>query len=319
MKYPILALAALCTFSTSSFSNEATNTENMDSATSDIEREQPEHWSHLPFLGEKARELGYELPIPVGMNFYYNTQSVNYDATDNFNLGLEGTGWLGNINSDVVIPAEDVVITGEDQSFQLKIDAWVLPFLNVYGLIGHTKGEKNILADLSNAEGLPGGSFDGVVLPIPIDYTAYNVGLGTVLAGQAEIIPGMHPFIFTGVAAFTNSWTTTTDSKIQTYIGSVRVGQRHDVYGGKLAVMLGYNYQLINQNVTGSYVFNVPSPRGAPGSLTVDYDVNLVSSQSHNMSVSMVYDFGPNNEWNIFAEYGFLNWDQLIVSIGRRF
>ena len=287
------------------------------SDTTDIERKQPAHWSHLPIWGDKARELGYELPIPVGFNLYYNKQSVAYDAKDNFNLGLTGSGWLHNINANVVIPADDVIITGEDESIQLRADAWVLPFLNIYGLAGYTKGHKDILADLSNAEGL-GPNGINMVLPIPIEYTAYNLGVGAVLAGQAEVIPGMHPFIFTGVAAFTNSWTTTTDSTIQTYIGSIRMGQRYDVGGDKLAFLLGYNYQMINQKISGSYDFNVPL-FDKPGGLAIDYDVHLVSSESHKMSVSMVYDFGPNNEWNIFVEYGFLNWDQLLLSVGRRF
>ncbi|GIU47247.1 hypothetical protein TUM4438_25800 [Shewanella sairae] len=287
------------------------------SDTSDIERKQPAHWSHLPIWGDKARELGYELPIPVGFNIYYNKQSVAYDAKDNFNLGLTGSGWLNNINANVVIPAEDVIITGEDESIQLRADAWVLPFLNIYGLAGYTKGHKDILADLSNAEGLGPNGID-MVLPIPIEYTAYNLGVGAVLAGQAEVIPGMHPFIFTGVAAFTNSWTTTTDSTIQTYIGSIRMGQRYDVGGDKLAFLLGYNYQMINQKIGGSYDFNIPL-FNKKGGLAIDYDVHLVSAESHNMSVSMVYDFGPKNEWNVFLEYGFLNWDQVLLSVGRRF
>ncbi|GIU24970.1 hypothetical protein L2719_20695 [Shewanella schlegeliana] len=290
---------------------------NDNSDTTDIERKQPAHWSHLPIWGDKARELGYQLPIPVGLNIYYNKQSVAYDAKDNFNLGLRGSGWLNNLNANVVIPADDVIITGEDESIQLRADAWVLPFLNIYGLAGYTKGHKDILADLSNAEGLGNSGID-MVLPIPIEYTAYNLGLGAVLAGQAEVIPGMHPFIFTGVAAFTNSWTTTTDSTIQTYIGSIRMGQRYDVGGDKLAFLVGYNYQMINQKIGGSYDFNIPL-LGRPGGIAIDYDVHLVSSESHNMSVSMVYDFGPKDEWNVFIEYGFLNWDQLLLSVGRRF
>ncbi|MGS0681037.1 hypothetical protein ACVBIL_07760 [Shewanella sp. 125m-7] len=289
-----------------------------NSDTADIERQQPAHWSHLPIWGDKARELGYELPIPVGFNIYYNKQSVAYDAKDNFNLGLTGTGLFNKLNANVVIPADDVIITGEDESIQLRADAWVLPFLNVYGLAGYTKGHKDILADLSNAEIMINGSVTSnglnMVLPIPIEYTAYNLGLGAVLAGQAEVIPGMHPFIFTGVAAFTNSWTTTTDSTIQTYIASVRMGQRYDVGGDKLAFLVGYNYQMINQKIGGNYEFKT-----ALGALNIDYDVHLVSAESHNMSVSMVYDFGPKDEWNIFIEYGFLNWDQVLLSVGRRF
>lgn len=315
MKKHIFAATVLCTVALTAGANHSD--ENLDLSNTSIERQQPAHWSHLPIWGDKASELGYELPTPVGFNFYYNKQSVSYDAKDNFKLGLAGSGWLGNLNANVVIPAEDVIITGEDESIQLKVDAWVLPFLNIYALAGHTKGHKDILADLSNAEGL-GNNDINMVLPIPIEYSAYNLGLGAVVAGQAEVIPDMHPFIFTAVAAFTNSWTTTTDSKIQTYIGSLRMGQRHDVYGGKLAVMLGYNYQMINQKISGSYDFNIPTP-WKPGGIRIDYDVHLISAESHNMSVSMMYDFGPNNEWNLFVEYGFLNWDQLLLSVGRRF
>ena len=178
--------------------------------------------------------------------------------------------------------------------------------------MGQTKGHKNITVDPSGIDGplkfLP-------IFTLPIEYTAYNIGVGTVLAGQVEVIPGMHPFIFTGVMAFTNSWTTTTDSTIQTYIGSFRTGQRYAVPGGQLAVMLGYNYQLINQNVVGSYSFSDIGKNG----LDVDYDLDLKSEETGNMSVSMVYDFGPKQEWNMFLEYGFLNWNQVIFSIGRRF
>ncbi|QUM76964.1 hypothetical protein HWV00_12340 [Moritella sp. 24] len=270
---------------------------------------QEEHWSGLPFLGKKAREMGYQLPIPLGFNVFYNKQEVGYVAQDDFKLGLKGSGkgLIGRIDENIVIPAEDVDITGEDESIQLKVDAWILPFWNVYGLVGYTKGHKDININLQSL-GIP------LPLTLPIEYEAYNVGIGQVLAGQVEVIPGMHPFIFTGVMAFTNSWTTTTDSTIQTYIGSFRTGQRYAVPGGQLAVMLGYNYQLINQDITGSYTFDLDK-----NTLDVDYEVNLKSAETGNMSVSMVYDFGPKQEWNMFLEYGFLNWNQVIFSIGRRF
>jgi len=264
---------------------------------------QEEHWSGLPFLGKKAREMGYQLPIPLGFNVYYNKQEVGYTAQDDFKISLNG----GN---PIPIPKELIDITGEDESIQLKADAWILPFWNVYGLVGYTRGHKDIAMDLS-------GIMPGLTQPLvlPIEYEAYNVGIGNVLAGQVEVIPGMHPLIFTGVMAFTNSWTTTTDSTIQTYIGSFRTGQRYAVAGGQLAVLLGYNYQLINQNITGNYLF----PDVGRNGLDIGYDLDLKSTETSNMSVSMVYDFGPKQEWNMFLEYGFLNWNQVIFSIGRRF
>jgi len=269
---------------------------------------QEEHWSGLPFLGQKAREMGYQLPIPLGFNVYYNKQEVGYVAQDDFKLGFKKTNKRGQVTENTLpLPAELVTITGEDESIQLKVDAWILPFWNVYALAGYTKGFKTIGLDLSE-HGIPYFDFD-------LNYEAYNVGIGNVLAGQVEVIPGMHPFIFTGVVAFTNSWTTTTDSTIQTYIGSFRTGQRYTVPGGQLALLVGYNYQLINQNVTGSLEsFNI-----GPNQYELSYDVDLKSEETGNMSVSMVYDFGPKQEWNMFLEYGFLNWNQVIFSVGRRF
>lgn len=296
-----------------------------DDIRQQVERDKNEaHWSGLPVWGDKVREMGYELPIPVGIGIYMNSQEVEYVATDDFKIGATG-GLLGNLghkwNADCrssnscttnyAIPKSDVDIMGKDKSVQLRLDAWVLPFLNIYGLLGYTEGSKDIGVDLSNAE-MEGKPFpiESVRFTLPLEYKAYNVGIGAVLAGQVEIAEGINPLIITAAGAITNSWTTTTDSTILTTIGSVRVGQRYDVPYGKLAVLLGYQYQSISQNVTGDITIL---------DTKIDFDVDLESKETSNMSVAMVYDFGYQKEWNIMAEYSFLNWDQLIVALGYRF
>ncbi|WP_216613812.1 hypothetical protein [Vibrio mediterranei] len=131
------------------------------------------------------------------------------------------------------------------------------------------------------------------------------------------MIDGFNPIIVTAAGAVTNAWTTTTDSTILTKIGAVRVGQRYDVPYGKLTMLLGYQYQSIEQNVTGSLTDLQVGGLNLADELR--FDVNLKSKETSNMSLAAVYDFGYEKEWNLMAEYSFLNWNQLIVSMGYRF
>ena len=278
----------------------------------------PKHWSGLPLLADKASERGYQLPIPVGVTLFYNNIEADYIATDDFKVQVEG-GLLGLRGpNDYLVPAEDVSITGRDKSVQLKLDAWILPFWNVYGILGYTEGNKDIKAKLDNVEGLPcKESCNGVVLPIPINYTAKNFGLGTVLAGQIDPIVGDTPFTIMAIGAVIKAKTDTTDSLIKTKLASVRIGQRFDVAGDKLAWFLAYSHQSVRQNVTGEYSFK--GTELAPLMEDVKFDIDLAKKETKNISLSVNYDFGSQNEWNLYAEYGFLNWKHLIIGVGRRF
>ncbi|WOT03871.1 hypothetical protein [Shewanella youngdeokensis] len=291
---------------------------NDDLNASVTQQTSPKHWSHLPLLADKATERGHELPIPVGVTLFYNNIDADYKAENDFEVQVTG-GLLGFKGpNDYVVPAEDVSITGNDSSLQLKLDAWILPFWNVYGLVGYTEGSKDIRAKLDNVEGLPcGDACNGIVLPIPIRYTATNYGIGTVLAGQINSFVSDTPFTIMAVGALVKAKTNTTDSIIKTKLASVRVGQRYDLAGNKLAWFLAYSHQNVNQNVTGDYSF--AGTELAPLMEEVRFDIDLAKEETKNMSLSVNYDFGPRNEWNLYAEYGFLNWNHLIIGMGRRF
>lgn len=295
----------------------------VNSTANDLERQVEQeinetHWSGLPIWGDKLREMGYDLPIPVGFGIYMNSQDVEYVASDDFSVGAVG-GVLDprGKGSEYLIPAEDVSIKGQDKSIQMRLDAWVLPFLNLYVLAGYTKGDKDIVADLSNAtrNGKP-FSLD-VALPLKLEYEAYNYGFGGVLATQFQVIDDVNPLIVTLAGATTRSNTTVTDSVIKTNIASLRVGQRYEVPHGKLAILLGYQYQKISQNISGS-IDNL-SAGGIDLAEQLEFNVDLENKDTSNMSLAAVYDFGPQNKWNIMAEYSFLNWNQLLISTGYRF
>ncbi|MCW8335264.1 hypothetical protein [Vibrio paucivorans] len=277
------------------------------------------HWSNLPIWGEEVKKLGYELPLPIGLGVYFNNQDVNYVATDDFKVGATG-GLLGGLfgqQAGYIVPAEDVSITGQDTSVQLRADAWVFPFLNIYGLLGYTEGNKNIEADLSNAT-RNGSPFPvPVTIPIDLTYEAYNYGLGAVLASQVDVIESIDPIIVTFSAAYTRSKTTATDSYIDTKIASIRAGQKFELDDARLTVLLGFQYQNISQNVTGT--LDNLSVNGISIADELRFDVDITNQEISNLSLMANYDFGPSKRWNVLAEYSFLNWNQLIISAGYRF
>lgn len=281
-----------------------------------------EHWSGLPIWGVKAKELGYNLPLPLGIGLFANSQEVGYIAEEDFHLMAHG-GLLGGSSGSAgyIVPKSDVDITGKDQSVQLRADAWLLPFLNVYGLAGYTEGTKDITVLLKNAttdEGKPLPFLNKIKAPITfkLDYHAYNVGVGAVAATQFKVNKRIKPIIVTVSGAVTNSWTNMTDSTILTTVGALRVGQRYDTPIGEIGAFAGYQYQNIRQNISGS--INIDGSAGAIVK-ELDFQVGLRSQETHNASISMVYDLGLGDEWQVFAEYGFLNWKQVTVSAGYRF
>ena len=92
-----------------------------------------DRWSNfLPIWGRAACERGYVLPRPFGISFGYMHQDQPFDVNDVFVNGI-----------DVKTPGVAVVneVQNEESTYILRLDAWILPFWNVYGLLGRTNGQ----------------------------------------------------------------------------------------------------------------------------------------------------------------------------------
>ena len=88
-------------------------------------------WNYFfPIWGKKVVDKGFELPLPFGLNvqYLYNYQEI---TIGNLQLGVNGGG-LEDV-SDFIDVGFSTIATN---TVQLRPDLWVLPFLNVYGLIG---------------------------------------------------------------------------------------------------------------------------------------------------------------------------------------
>lgn len=95
-----------------------------------------EHWSGLPFMSDLARDHGIQLPEPLGL-------SVNYVAinrpsrVDRVRAGVNG----GDL---VELPSLAFEAEAKVQIVISRLDAWVLPMLNVYVLGGYVWNQSSV-------------------------------------------------------------------------------------------------------------------------------------------------------------------------------
>lgn len=99
--------------------------------------------SRLPFLKDKVGDV--ELPRPWGIGVDFYTMDQDYDI-DYLKFEIPGVS-LGDPSL--------LKVTNDIQHIDIKIDAWILPFLNVFAILGHV--ENDTIIDLSKApvQGLP--------------------------------------------------------------------------------------------------------------------------------------------------------------------
>jgi hypothetical protein len=143
--------------------------------------------SFLPILGQAACEHGYVLPRPFGISVGYMHQDQPFDVDDILVNGV-----------DVKTPGIAVVdqVDNEESTVTLRFDAWVLPFWNVYGLVGKTKGDAEGPLAVSVAPVLPGvcalpGTNCDINTTFTLSYEADVKGVGTTVAGGYKDFFGM--------------------------------------------------------------------------------------------------------------------------------
>lgn len=127
----------------------------------------------LPILGQKAHDAKARMPLPFGImvNALTGNQKLQLDdMTVGFGRYSTGVNPRMIDVSDIVVFDQTNVQTS---TFNLRLDAWLLPFLDVYGIVGQTK-KANI--DISLQKPFP--------LQINTDIVGTYVGYGLMLAGK---------------------------------------------------------------------------------------------------------------------------------------
>ena len=243
-----------------------------------------DRWSNfLPILGKDACELGYVLPRPFGISAGYMHQDQPFDVGGIFVNGI-----------DVKTPGVAVVdeVQNEETTYTLRADVWILPFWNIYGILGWTSGQAigplmldiepvfPVLCKLS-------GNNCSVDTTFNLNYKANVRGYGTTIAGGYKDFFGMIDF----------NWTTAdldislTDAKAK--VISSRIG-----WNGKLGwftgvLWVGVMYQDISQTL------DLPLDIGED---TLLVTIDQSTQEAYNYVIGGQWDI--NRSFSILAEIG---------------
>lgn len=136
------------------------------------------HWSGLPIWGKaEAEKYGFELPLPIGLSATYYAQKEGFRMPE-LKLGSHG-GRLLDVGGLIRVP--DIKIS--ENAKLLRLDGWVLPFLDVYALVGDVSGSADIAIAPAFFPPKSSPKFN-----LRLDYEGPTIGLGSTLAA------GFKPF-----------------------------------------------------------------------------------------------------------------------------
>jgi len=201
------------------------------------------------------------------------------------------------------IDASLVGVTNKVQHYDLKLDVWVTPFLNVFGLVGRV--DADTVVDLSKTPidvlGIPLSSF-----PVSYDGTVYGLGFNLVYGTDRWF------------AALNNTWTDTNlsgqfDSSVKTYTAQPRIGLIHN----KWTFWVGGMYLDTQEKHQGSFELPIPDPENPTQPLMVPFRVELESLENWNYAVGVGHVFSPKA--TLYLEFGFGDRDHTLFNFTYRF
>ena len=114
-----------------------------------------QRWSSfLPLMKEEALARGYALPLPFGSGLTFTVLNGRDIEVHDVKMRIDG-GPSQSVGRFV-----DIGSTSDVFNANLKLDAWILPFLNVYALAGYVYNASKTKIRVSVPRGPGGGTFD---------------------------------------------------------------------------------------------------------------------------------------------------------------
>ncbi|MCV9386412.1 hypothetical protein [Reichenbachiella ulvae] len=131
----------------------------------------------LPVWGQKVQERGMadQLQLPFGLNVNYVNAFVDMEITE-FQLLVGGSDLTGILNTETLNFTQ---VGATTNGLNLRADAWILPFVNVYGLFSSVKGGTNV-----SLQPTWKNSLGEIILQLPefsseVEFDAIAYGAGT--------------------------------------------------------------------------------------------------------------------------------------------
>ncbi|MEQ5391862.1 hypothetical protein ABN236_07235 [Proteus sp. fly-1013] len=273
----------------------------------------------LPIWGDEARARGYDIAEPFGASYNYMNlrQDVIVDKIGFSSSTPIGQALLGLVDIDVGHTRSN------NESHMLKLDTWVFPFMNVYGIYGKTKGTS--VAQLNSVYFADATEPSVENVPFKLNYDGKSYGAGFTLAG------GYNQFFGTFDLNYTKTNLDILDGDIKALVITPRVGYEFifsPLISGqgntKLQVWTGAMYQDITQRFRGD-VSRLDLPDGLDDLMglgssfmgNIKFDVEQHLAHKWNNTIGARLELTRN--FNVTTELGFNNRNSFFVSGEFRF
>lgn len=244
----------------------------------------PERWSSfLPLMGDLARKRGIELPRPFGVGLVYYHLSRDIGISD-VRVGRDGAQ-LKSVSQFATLGSRADV-----NNLNLKLDAWILPFVNVYAIVGYIWNQSNTTIEVDLPPLLPGGPARHRRVEVPTEMEGSVGGLGVTVAGGYG--PYFLVFDVNGAQADLGF-----DDRFKAVVTSVRAGWNGEAGRRPMRAWLGATDWNTFATATGT----VPDPDGGTLSFAVD------------QGPAYQYTYG------LGSQYGPAPWLELSADLGTDF
>ncbi len=229
--------------------------------------------SHGIFPLWKSLAEGKDLPSPFGfgINLFHQDQSFHFIEAY-LDIPAAGVG--------VTIP-DDVAIRNRATETNFRADLWLLPFMNIFGIVGSINGKTEVDYELMNEK-------------IVIDYA------GIVYGGGLTVAAGFKRYFGTLTATITNTKLNESQSSAKAWIFTPKIGIAMDGW----RMMKGWNfwvgamYEKAEENHRGSMTIT----EATLGEIDVTYDVTLAQKNAWNYLAGIAVVF--SNDFVLELEGG---------------
>lgn len=208
----------------------------------------------LPIWGQKVADRNIDLQLPFGLNVNYVYNQMSLELTD-FSMNFYDGEDLDDLINPETLNFTETVATAN--GVNVRADAWILPFLNMYGLYSKNQGSTKVSfqPQLTEHNLGPNGNIKEIrTLEEPIDVPEVTFSTNSFGIGATGVY-GWDDYFISADGNLTWSTSDLLAETVAFFVGSARVGRRINFKNDmKLAVYIGAMYRnFVNKDInTGS-------------------------------------------------------------------
>jgi hypothetical protein len=249
----------------------------------DAAPQEERRWSDfLPLLKEEALSRGYKLPLPFGVGATFTILSGRDIEVNDLSVGVDGAK-PESVSRFVDLGSESDVFNAN-----LKLDTWILPFLNVYALLGYVYNESKTNVHVSLPQ--PGGGTSEFDMDVDTNLDGFVGGTGITLAGGYENF-------FLVVDSNYSKTDIGFDDRFRALTASVRTGYQGEVGNMPAQFWTGVAYwdtaniAKSTTDVPGVGVVAFEADQGPVYPWLLDFGTNLRIARQFELAVDLSFDF----------------------------